>query len=124
MDKEGVEYTGFSETVLSLEIVNRHIFDYDARLESAPDSVRQDSMQTVAKLVRDFANDTIQLKILLSVLGSRGRDGSFERFQLDYDLTDSITLTGGVIFYQSGDLGLFSGAGDNDRIFCEIKYSF
>ena len=120
----GVEYTGFAETVLSLEIVNRHIFEYDPALLNAPDTVRRDSLQTVAKLVRDFANDTIQLKILLSLLGSNGRDGAFERFQLDYDLTDDVTLTGGVIFYQSGDLGLFSDADDNDRLFFEVTFGF
>ncbi|MEA3434939.1 MAG: ligand-binding protein SH3, partial [Thermodesulfobacteriota bacterium] len=120
----GIEYMGFSETVLSLEIVNRHLVDFDEQLTLAPDIAQEDTMQTVAKLVRDFANDTIQLKILLSIFGGHGEDGMFERFQLDYDLTDAMTLTGGVIFYQSGDQGALSGIEDNDRAFFELSYEF
>lgn len=118
----GIEYTGFPETVLSLEIVNRHIADFDERLALAPDLAREDSLQTVAKLVRDFANDTIQLKILFSVFGGHGEDGAFERFELDYDLTDDITITGGVIFYQAADQGALSSIEDNDRLFFELTY--
>jgi len=120
----GVEYTGFSETTLSLEMVNRHILAYDEKLGLAPDLAQENLMQTVATFVRDFANDTIQLKILCSFFGAHGEDGAFERFQLDYDLTDHVTLTGGVIFYQSGDQMAFSDVGENDRVFFEINYSF
>ncbi len=120
----GIEYMGFSETVLSLEIVNRHLVDFDEQLALAPDIAQEDTMQTVAKLVRDFANDTIQLKILLSIFGGHGEDGMFERFQLDYAFTDAVTLIGGVIFYQSGDQGALSGIEDNDRAFFELSYEF
>ena len=120
----GVEYTGFSETMLSLEIVDRHIFDFDDRLASTPDMAQEDSLQTVAKLVRDFANDTVQLKILLSFFGAHGEDGMFERFQLDYAITDDVTITGGVIFYQSADQGALSAIEDNDRLFAELVYEF
>jgi len=120
----GIEYTGFSETLLSLEVVNRHIINFDTQLAQTPDTAQEDSMQAVAKLVRDFANDTIQLKILFSVFGAHGEDGMFERLQLDYDLTDAITLTGGVIFYQSATQGSLSAIDDNDRIFAEIVYAF
>ena len=120
----GIEYMGFSETVLSLEIVNRHLFDFDEQLISSPDIAQEDTFQTVATLVRDFANDTFQLKILLSFFGTHGEDGAFERFQLDYDLTDSVTMTGGVIFYQSADQGALSTIEDNDRVFFELIYEF
>ena len=57
-------------------------------------------------------------------VGGHGEDGMFERFQLDYDFTDAVTLTGGVIFYQSGDQGALSGIEDNDRAFFELSYEF
>ncbi len=120
----GVEYTGFSETVLSLEVVNRHIIDFDEQLRVGLDSAQENSLQSVAKFVRDFANDTVQIKILLSVFGGHGEDGAFERFQLDYDLTDAVTLTGGVLFYQSSDQGAFIAIDDNDRGFFEVVYEF
>ncbi|MEN8190953.1 MAG: DUF1302 family protein, partial [Thermodesulfobacteriota bacterium] len=34
----GIEYMGLSETVLSLEVVNRHLFDFDKPLMLAPDA--------------------------------------------------------------------------------------
>ena len=120
----GIEYLGFSETALSLEIVNRHLVDFDEQLTLSPDIAQEDTIQTVAKLIRDFANDTIQLRILLSFFGAHGEDGMFERFQLDYDFNDAVTLTGGVIFYQSGDQGALSEIEDNDRVFFEFSYEF
>ncbi len=120
----GVEYLGFSETLLSLEIVNRHLIDFDEQLTLAPDIAQEDVVQMVAIFVRDFANDTIQFKTMLSIFGLHGEDGAFERFQLEYDLTDSLTMTGGVIFYQSADQGALSTIEDNDRLFCELVYEF
>lgn len=120
----GIEYTGFSETLLSLEVVDRHLFDFDEQLSLSPDITQEDAVQTVAKLIRDFANDTIQLRILLSIFGAHGEDGMFERFQLEYALTDAVTVTGGVIFYQSGDQGALSAIEDNDRLFAELLYEF
>jgi Protein of unknown function (DUF1302) len=120
----GIEYTGFSETILSLEFVNRHLLDFDERLGLSPDFARQDQQQTALMFSRDFVNDTIQLKILCSIFGFHGEDGAFERFQLKYDLNDYVTLTGGVIFYQSGDQVAFSEVADNDRLFFEYSYAF
>ncbi len=120
----GIEYTGFAETVISLEVVDRHLFDFDRRLGSSPDFAQENEVQTVAKLVRDFANDTVQVKLLVSVFGTHGEDGAFERFQVDYDLSDDMVLTGGVVLYQSGDRGALSSIEDNDRLFLELNYYF
>jgi hypothetical protein len=120
----GIEYTGFSETMLSMEIVNRHIFDFDDRLAASPDFAGEDLLQTALMLTRDFLNDTLQLKILCTIFGGHGEDGAFERFQLEYDYTDHVTLTGGVLLYQSGDQIGFSDVEDSDRIFFEFSYAF
>lgn len=120
----GVEYTGFSETTLSIEFVNRHIVDFDQDLEASPDYAQEDLQQTALMLSRDFWNDIMQFKFIASIFGFQGEDGAYERFQLEYDLTDHSTLTGGMIFYQSGDLYAFSEIEDNDRIFLEYSYAF
>lgn len=120
----GIEYTGFSETMLSFEFVNRHIVDFDDRLKLSPDFAQQDLQQTALMFSRDFVHDTLQLKILCSIFGTHGEDGAFERFQLEYDFNDHVTLTGGVIFYQSGDQFAFSEVEDNDRVFLEFMYAF
>ncbi len=120
----GVEYTGFSETMLSVEFVNRHIIDFDQRLESSPDYAEKDIQQTALMISRDFANDTTQIKLLCSIFGALGDGGAFERLQIEHDFSDHVSVTGGVIFYQSGDLQAFCDIGDNDRIFLEYVYSF
>ncbi|PHR27752.1 MAG: hypothetical protein COA36_08765 [Desulfotalea sp.] len=120
----GVEYTGFSETMLSLEFVNRHIIHYNQQLASPPDLTEQDVQQTVLMVSRDFFNDRTQAKLLCSFFDTTGDGGAFERLQLEHELSDAVSITGGIIFYQSGDLQAFSDLGGNDRIFLEYVYSF
>ena len=120
----GAEYSGFKDTTLSLEAANRHINDFDEVLELAPDKARKDEFQWVFRLTGNFLNDTLTLTLLASTYGATGQDGAFQRFSAEYDIADSVQITGGVVLYQSGDLARYSNIGDNDRLFCEIKYSF
>lgn len=120
----GLEYTGFSETMLSLEMVNRHILDFDSRLATAPDYAQEDTLQTALMLTRDFLNDTLQFKVICTVFGGHGEDGAFERIQLEYDATDHITLTGGFMLYQAGDMAGMQTIEDSDRLYLELSYAF
>ena len=61
---------------------------------------------------------------LTNIFGPTGDDGGFQRFTAEYDITDSIELTGGIVFYQSGDLRRTMGIGDNDRVYFEVQYNF
>jgi len=120
----GAEYSGFKDTALSLEVANRRINDFDEVLGLAPDKAQKDEFQWVMRLTRDFLNETLTLNFLASTFGGTGQDGALQRFSAEYNITDSVQITGGVVFYQSGDLAMYSNIGDNDRLFCEIKYSF
>lgn len=120
----GVDYSGFSETTISLEIANRHLVDFDERLSRAPDGQKEDWRQFAFRFTRDFLNDTLHLTLLFSSYGIFAREGGFERFQLEYDLSDNLKLTGGVVLYQSGDFPSFQDVGDNDRLLFEFEYRF
>lgn len=120
----GVEYSGFKDTTLSIEAADRHINGFDEALKLAPDNAREDEFQWVVRLTRDFLNETLTLTLLASTYGATGNDGALQRFSAEYDITDSVQITGGVVLYQSGDLAMYKNIGDNDRLFCEIKYSF
>ncbi|MCK5070114.1 MAG: hypothetical protein KAR01_06215, partial [Desulfocapsa sp.] len=97
---------------------------FDEQLTLSPDIAQEDTMRSMLMYTRDFVNDTINFKMILSLFGIHGEDGMFERFQLDYDINDAMTVTGGVIFYQSADEGALSEVEDNDRVFCEFVYEF
>lgn len=120
----GVEYSGFSDTVISLEIADQHIIDHDDELSQEPVRRDEDQIQWVARLTRDFMNETLSLTLLLSVYGEMWQDGAFQRLSAQYDITDALMVNGGVVFYQSGDLPMFEDVEDNDRLFLEFKYSF
>jgi len=120
----GIEYSGFTNTTISLEAVNRHIEDFDPALENPPDSAKEDAFQGVLRYSADFLHDTLQVVVLLSVLGVDKEDGAFERFSVEYDVTDAFSVKAGLVAYQSGDNTLFGHIGDKDRLFLEAKYYF
>ena len=120
----GLEYSGFTETSISIELANRHLFDFDSRLEELPDGQMRNLVQSALRVNRDFMHDTLHLMLLLSSYGVLGEDGAFQRYQVEYDLRDNIMVKGGLVFYQSGDVLAFQEIGDNDRLFFELEYRF
>ena len=63
--------------------------------------------------------------ILLAVgFGRNLEDGSVVRLGLDYDLRDALSVGGGILLYQAGDLPPLSAFGRNDRLYLQAKYSF
>ena len=120
----GAEYTGFKDTTVSLEAVNRHMLNFDERLKASPDFVEEDDFQGVFRLTRNFRHDTVELTLLASWFGFDFRDGAMERISVKYDVTDNWSATLGLALYQYGRKPLFKNIGENDRLFFEVKYSF
>ena len=120
----GVEYSGLKDTTVSLEAVNRHLNNFDNILKRPPDEAQEDEFQWVVRLTRDFLNETLTLTLLASTYGTTGQDGAFQRFSVEYDITDAFSVNAGLVTYQSGDKAQFRNIGDNDRLFLELKYSF
>ncbi len=120
----GIEYSGFKDITVSIEVANRHINRFEDILKRPPDFAGRNDFQSVFRLTAKQLNDTLELIFLASTYGVTGQDGSLQRISFGYDLTDAVKITGGVMMYQSGDRFFYSNIGDNDRIFLEIKYSF
>jgi len=120
----GVEYLGFKDTAITLEAVNRHLFDYDECLRNSPDEMRENEFRSALRITRDSLNDTLHFTFVGSGIGPLCEDGSFERAQIEYDWSDGLSVTLGAIFYQGGDKGYFDSIKDNDRIFLKFEYSF
>ncbi len=120
----GVEFSGFDETTISMEALNRHIFDYEDELKQSPDETRENTFQWSFRFSRDFRNDTLTLTLMAAALGIAAEDGAYQRLEAEYDITDAVSVRGGAIFYQSGDIGLFREAGGNDRLFLVLMHWF
>ena len=118
----GVEYSGFDDTTLSLEVVDRHLHDYDSALEA--NGTEEDEWQTALRYSGEFLHARLKLTVLAVLFGEPGEGGGFGRIQGDYELADALTLSTGVVIYDSGDKRPFNVIGDNDRLFLDLKYSF
>jgi len=120
----GVEYAGLSKATIRLEAVNRHTADYDSQLELPPDETREDEFQWALRYTREFMNDTLTVNLLTSAAGIRADEGAFERLDVEYEVTDDVSVRVGVVLYQSGDKGLLKNVDANDRLFAVVRYNF
>jgi len=120
----GLEYTGFRETIISLDMANRHLDDWTPALAAAPDFAIEDDFQSVLGLSKDFLDDTLEIAVLAATFGTTGQNGSYQRYTADYDINDDMALLVGLIDYQSGDKEELKQIGDNDRIYFRLRYSF
>lgn len=120
----GVEYYGLLDTTITLEGLNRHLFEYSDRQRRAPDFVRQDSQEIAGRITRTFLNERLTATLVGVLLNWNARDGSILRFDVEYDLRDALSAGAGVLLYQTGDLPPLSEWGRNDRLFFNLKWSF
>ena len=120
----GLEYMGIKDTVLSCEVANRHLFDYEEQMQFQSDFVDQDEMQTALRVSRSFENDTIKFTGLASLFGSSWENGGFTRVWVEYELGNAMNANLGLVEYIGGDRPYFEGIKDNDRVFADITYSF
>lgn len=116
----GIEYYGFTNTTLSLELVNRHISHYEISMK--PAYVNRDSNEIAARFTRSFLNDLLDINVV--IFGGFNNGGGVARFDAEYELDDGLSLSGGIIYYQEGDPPPFNTIKKNDRIFSKLKYSF
>lgn len=79
----GFDYMGVRDTVLSVEVANRHIFDYEAQMSQViprPDYVDEDELQTAMRATRSFYNDSLDVSALLSIFGSQWQMVALQEF--------------------------------------------
>ncbi|WP_373035380.1 DUF1302 family protein [Sulfurimonas sp.] len=123
----GFDYMGIKDTTLSVEVANRHIFDYETQMSKVvarPDYVDEDEVQTAVRATRSFYNDTLIVTALLSISGSKWQNGGFARVWMEYDVVDAVGLNIGIVDYIDGDKPFAGAIRDNDRIFADITFSF
>lgn len=118
----GIEYAGFTDTTLALEMVRRALSGAETTLTAAGSTKVQ--WQSALRYQGDFLHARLHLLALLSRFGERWEEGGFARYSVSYDLRDALQLTGGVVTYYGGSQFPMQALRDNDRLFAEIKFSF
>ena len=89
----GTEYSGWSDTSLSIESGVRHLNDFDHRLEAEPDYQLEDRIATTLNFMQDYYNQTLHLQLFGMMIGEWGEDGGLNRASLEYDAVSYTHLT-------------------------------
>ena len=119
----GVEYNGIADTLISYDIAMRNIHDYDQKLAKETLPKEERAYQHAFRVSSDFANATIKANYLISLFGSSGDQGGFQRAWVKYDISDGIYANIGLVDYIGGS-NRFDTVANNDMVFTDITYSF
>ena len=120
----GTEYSGWSDTSLTIEFGVQHINDFDITLKASPDSQLRDKFAASISFIQDYINQTLHLSIFGMMVGKSGNEGGLNRMSLEYDVMDAFSVKGGLMLYQTGRNAYFQSLNENDRLFFEARYSF
>ncbi len=120
----GADYTGLTNTRISLEIVNRHLFELDSEVAALDDTPAVDSLIWAFRMARSFQREKLYLIFLSYAGGFTFSQGSAQNISMEYKINDFLAVSAGYIFIQSGDNYLMRDMGDNDRIFFKLNYNF
>ena len=119
----GLEYKGIADTLISYDVVNRHISDYDERLLTELNPLHKQNYQHAFRVSSDFMNASLTANYLISLFGEKLKDGGFQRAWVKYELGEGINTNIGLVDYIGGSLA-FDAIKDNDMIFADISYNF
>lgn len=113
----GVDWHGFSDTLLSAQWFQSHLLDYD------DDIVRDRNESTLSLLYeRTFANETWTFKTL--ALRSLNDGDGVIRPQLSYNLESNLNVWLGADIFYGSEQGLYGQFKDNDRVLIGIEFGF
>ena len=120
----GVDYTGFGDTAVALDVVNRWLPGAPSSIERAPDYTPRNLTELALLVRRSFLRDRLRVTLTALSFGYRAQLGALARLQGDYAWNDALTLRAGVLLYRSGDPFPYTALGSNDRLFIGAVYRF
>jgi hypothetical protein len=120
----GVEYSGFTDQFLTLEALNRRVSGIDTSIRHSAERARENQFQWAARYDGDFWNATLHASVLGLVLGPKGRGGYLVRATAEYDVNDSLAVSGGIVIFGDGNAAPFPIWHRNDLLYIDAKLSF
>lgn len=119
----GFEYSGWVETTIAVDYIQRYLHQYDTVLENSPEKPRETEHGIAFRITSDFLHDTLQLTALLMAYGEHDQYRAMERLTMRYNIVDDWSVTAGLVLYQA-EKSNFSENGDTERVFLELRYDF
>lgn len=113
----GLDWHGFSETLVSFQLFQSWMPDKD------PGLFRDELESNVTLLIRrEFLNDLLVAQGMW--LQSLNRGDGLLRFEVSYDWTDDFQIRAGMDFFYGHQQGLFGQFDRNDRVTFGLSYFF
>jgi hypothetical protein len=123
----GLEYNGITDGSIGYEISQREIHDYISSINgngALNGYKREKEVQQVIRFNQAYFNQTLDLSVVLSAIGSSAQDGGSARVTLDYAVDDQVSVSGGIIDYIGGDNPIIDSYQENDRLFVKLSHTF
>ena len=118
----GIEYMGFKDTYLSLEATNTRINGYDNSLERS--GISKNNPRLAFKLIRTCLNGAATITLQSKFSGQNSQDGAVHKMEMSYNLSDDLTVSGGVLWFEAGKNFIYQTIGDKDMVFIDLSYYF
>ncbi|PID63322.1 MAG: hypothetical protein CR986_00030 [Ignavibacteriae bacterium] len=112
----GIDWYAPNEWMIALQMNNELVMDHKNELEQ-----RENTTLLTFNVQKQLLNNTLKLSDFIYV--DLNNSGFFNRFSLDYSLSDEIHLLMGYDHFE-GDSGMFGNYKDNSEIWIKAKYSF
>lgn len=112
----GVDWTPEAQWTLTAQVADEWILDHETGMAAEAHS----PVVTVG-LTTTFLRETLKLSNLL--YWRPEEDGFYNRFSLDYALTDRFHASAGLDLF-TGEKGVFAAYEENDQLWIKLKYSF
>ncbi len=114
----GVEYSGIQDMTISVEAVGERIEEYEENLSS-----KETTAQAVLIVSYSALHDTFDSQLFW--IHFTDNNGDVYRLNLEYDIIDALSVSGGFIAYEADDEdATVYNYRKNDRVFVSLKYSF
>ncbi|NOY71328.1 MAG: hypothetical protein GXP14_02965 [Gammaproteobacteria bacterium] len=113
----GLDWFGFSDTLLSIQIFQSRLDD------DVPGMIRNDRETTITSLIRhDFMNETLSTELLW--IHNTDLDDGVARPKVTYQISDETTASVGADIFYGDQAGLFGQFKNSDRMITSIEIAF
>ena len=100
------------------------VFDFDQTLAGSLQDLRENDLEASLRITREFFHDRLKVTFVALLQDILEGGGAAERLEAEYEWTRHVSLSAGLVAYQSGTKSWLSKLGENDLVFLKVKFSF